>query len=74
MQPRAYRIPQVCAITGIGRSSIYRSIKTGQLKVRKLGRSTIVLCADLDAFLTRLPDNSPDTPGASKRDPRRSRS
>jgi hypothetical protein len=41
--------------TGLGRSSLYAAIKSGQLAARKAGRRTIVLRADLDDFLRSLP-------------------
>jgi excisionase family DNA binding protein len=51
---RAYRIPDVCRLTGLGRTTIYAAIKSGDLIARKFGRSTIVLADDLQTFLQRL--------------------
>jgi hypothetical protein len=51
---RAYRIPDVCKLTGLGRTSIYAAIKAGDLVARKRGRSTIVLGDDLASFLRSL--------------------
>jgi Helix-turn-helix domain len=53
--PRAYRIPQVCAMTGLGRTSIYAAIKSGALIARRYGRCTIVRAEDLAEFLNNLP-------------------
>ena len=47
---RAFRIPEVCEITGLGRTSIYAAIKSGELVARKWRRCTVVLAEDLDAF------------------------
>jgi excisionase family DNA binding protein len=55
---RAYRIDEVCALTGLGRTSIYAAIKHGDLLARKAGRSTIILSNDLDVFLQNLPKST----------------
>jgi hypothetical protein len=52
---RAYRIPDVCAMTQLGRTSVYAAIKSGELVARKWGRCTVVLAEDLAAFLGNLP-------------------
>ena len=53
--PRAFRIGDVCARTGLGRTTIYAAIKGGLLVARKHGRRTVVLVDDLAAFLEGLP-------------------
>jgi hypothetical protein len=52
---RAYRISDVCAMTQLGRTSVYEAIKSGELVARKWNRRTIVLAADLVTFLNNLP-------------------
>jgi hypothetical protein len=52
---RAYRIAEVCRLTGLGRTSIYAAIQSGDLVARKGGRCTIVLGDDLASFLKNLP-------------------
>jgi Helix-turn-helix domain len=52
---RAFRIPEVCQISGLGRTSIYAAIKSGELVARKWNRCTIVLGDDLATFLNNLP-------------------
>ena len=54
---RAYRIPEVCELTGLGRTSVYAAIKSGALIARRYGRCTIVLADDLAAFLHNLPQH-----------------
>ena len=56
--PLAYRIPEVCNLTGLGRTSIYAAIKSGELIARRWRRRTVVLAADLQAFLNNLPKSS----------------
>jgi excisionase family DNA binding protein len=51
----ALRIHDVCRLTGLGRTTIYAAINAGDLVARKLGRCTIILAADLEVFLNKLP-------------------
>ena len=51
----AYSIAETMAQSGLGRDTIYKAIHQGRLKARKLGRRTIVLASDLQAFLETLP-------------------
>jgi hypothetical protein len=59
--PRAYRIPEVCKMTGLGRTSVYAAIKSGELVARHWHRCTIVLADDLTAFLKNLPETRKPT-------------
>jgi excisionase family DNA binding protein len=52
---RAYRIADVCELTGLGRTTIYAALKSGALPARKCGRRTLILAADLETFLGNLP-------------------
>jgi excisionase family DNA binding protein len=52
---RAYRIRQVCELSGLGRTTIYAAIKSGALIARRYGRCTIILAEDLTTFLRNLP-------------------
>ncbi len=51
----AYRIREVSIMTGICRTNIYAAIKTGELKARKIGRSTLIMASDLADFMSKLP-------------------
>jgi hypothetical protein len=55
---RAYRISDVCRLTGLGRTTIYEAIKSRALIARRYRRCTVVLAADLQAFLNNLPKSS----------------
>ncbi len=44
-----------CRWAGIGRSTFYKLVLSKRLKVRKLGRKTVVLEADAKAFIDSLP-------------------
>lgn len=39
---RAWRVNQFCKAHGIGRTTFYSLVKNGDLKVRKVGKSTLV--------------------------------
>lgn len=51
----SYTIDQLVQNTGAGRSKIYQEIAAGRLKVRKLGKRTIVLHGDAESWLQSLP-------------------
>jgi excisionase family DNA binding protein len=54
--PRAaHSIAETCALTGLGRDSIYSAIRSGKLLARKLGRRTLITDDDLRQFLAGLP-------------------
>jgi len=43
------------ARVGVGRDKLYCLIREGKLPARKLGRKTLILASDLEAFLEALP-------------------
>lgn len=51
----SFTIPQICAYTGLGKWQVRMAIWQGRLTARKVGKSLIVLRADVDAFLSQLP-------------------
>lgn len=51
----AYRVRDAAHLMGMGRSKVFELIKDGLLPARKVGGATIVLRADLIAFLERAP-------------------
>ncbi len=54
-QKLAYTIPELVHDSGAGRSKIYEEIAAGRLKVRKLGKRTLVLHDDVTSWLQALP-------------------
>jgi excisionase family DNA binding protein len=54
MDKITYSIDEVLGISGLGRTKIYELLKSGELPARKLGKRTLILGADLNAFLTGL--------------------
>ena len=51
----AYSIGEAATAIGIGRSKAYQEISAGRLKIRKIGRRTIIAHDDLVDFLNCLP-------------------
>lgn len=51
MEPLAVPIPEAARLGGVGRSTIYAEVKQGKLKVRKVGRRTIISMDDLRTWL-----------------------
>ena len=54
-QRLAYGVDDVVRVSGVGRSTVYQQIKPGRLVARKIGKRTVVLKADLNAWLNNLP-------------------
>jgi hypothetical protein len=54
-QKLAYTIPELVHDSGAGRSKIYEEIAAGRLKVRKLGKRTLILHGDAMTWLQSLP-------------------
>jgi excisionase family DNA binding protein len=54
-QPLAHTVANAVQVSGVSRSSLYEAIKAGDLPVRKAGRRTLILHADLAAWLQTLP-------------------
>lgn len=55
IQREGLSVSEACRVAGIGRTKIYEAISNGRLTARKLGKRTLVLRADLQAFLASLP-------------------
>lgn len=52
--PIAVTIPEAVRLSGCSRSALYEAMKQG-LPARKAGRRTLILMADLEAYLVGLP-------------------
>jgi excisionase family DNA binding protein len=53
--PLAYSIPEACASSRIGRTTLYEAIRTGELRAVKRGRRTLILFDDLRTWIMNLP-------------------
>lgn len=54
----AVTIPKAGEILGLGRSTIYKLIKEGQIKPKKVGKRTLILVEDLRSFIKSCPEMS----------------
>jgi excisionase family DNA binding protein len=59
-EPLADSVDTAAYRLGCGRAQLYKEIKAGRLKVRKLGRRTLVPRAEQEAWLAALPFHVPD--------------
>lgn len=57
-EPLTVTIPQACAITGLGRSSIYRLFDDGKLRRLKSGTRTLIRISDIEAYIDSLTENA----------------
>ena len=53
--PLAYTVSGFCQIVGISKSGAYRLFKSGVITPRKAGHRTLILRADVEAWLASLP-------------------
>lgn len=53
MQRKTYKVDEVAEILGLGRTTIHKLIREGELQKIKLGRSTLVPLESVDALLQR---------------------
>jgi len=53
LERKTYRVSEVVQITGLGRSTIYKLIGSGAIGRIKIGVSTLIPAADVDALLQR---------------------
>jgi len=51
----AVTIPEAVAMTGIGRTSLYKLFGEGKLQPRKSGKRTLLLVEDLERYVKSLP-------------------
>ena len=58
MTKLALSVDEASAAAGVGRTSIFKAIKTGRLRAKKHGARTLILPDDLEAWLSTLPSAS----------------
>ena len=59
IEPLVVPLPLAPAVFGLSRSAIYRAAACGQIKLLKLGRSTLVDAPSARAFIAGLPTLTP---------------
>ena len=58
LSPLAYRIPDACAVLGLGRTSVYELIAEGKLRAIKVAGRTLVDAESARALIAGAPDRS----------------
>jgi excisionase family DNA binding protein len=58
--PAVYTIAEACAVAGIRRTTLYKEIRSGDLRAVKIGGRTVVLADDLRRWLNERPPIIPD--------------
>lgn len=56
MDQLAYGLPEACRLLGLGRTTLYAAIKSGELKALKAGRRTLITHQALQQYLGARPD------------------
>ena len=56
LNPLAVTVAEACNVASSSRSEIYAAILRGELRARKRGRKTLILMADLRAWVEGLPE------------------
>jgi len=51
----AIGVSEACTVVGCSRAKLYREVRAGRLRARKLGRRTLLLSEDLERWLRALP-------------------
>jgi hypothetical protein len=59
MNPIAISLRDATALSGIGRSSLYKLFNEGKLTPRKSGKRTLILVSELESYLKNLPTGGP---------------
>jgi excisionase family DNA binding protein len=55
MQPLLVPITESCRLLGVGRTKLYELIASGELRLRKIGRKSLIAMSDLQRWAERLP-------------------
>ena len=50
LQPRALSIPQFCTVYSVSRAKVYEEIKSGRLRIRKIGKATRIAVEDGESW------------------------
>lgn len=55
MEKIAVTIPEAVAISGLGRSTLYKLFSEGKIQRRKSGNRTLIILSELNAYVHSLP-------------------
>lgn len=63
IEPISVRVPDASRMTGLGRSTIYELIASGDIEAAKVGRATVIMVESIRKFLVAN-RKAPRPPGA----------
>lgn len=63
-QKLALNVEEAAALIGVRRSHLYQLLRAGRIKARKSGTRTLLLRADLEAYLASTPEMKPQVGAA----------
>ena len=49
-----YSVPDLAEAFGLGRSTVYRLLRSGELKAHKIGKRTVITATNVEDWLSRL--------------------
>lgn len=52
LEPISVRIPEASRMTGLGRSTLYELIASGDIEAAKVGRATVIMVESIRSFLS----------------------
>lgn len=55
IEPELMSVGDVCARYSIGRTTFYREVAAGRIRLRKMGTATRVAREDMEAWMAALP-------------------
>lgn len=58
-----YRVEEACEVTGLGRTKVYDEIKSGRLRVVRVGKSVRIPAEELRAYVDRAKADAGLMPG-----------
>lgn len=64
MEPISVRVSDAARMTGMGRSTIYELIASGDIEAAKVGRATLIMVESIRSFL--IANRKPPRPRRSK--------
>ena len=54
-EQQLYAIKEVCERYSIGRTTLYREVAAGRIRLRKMGTATRIAREDMEAWMAALP-------------------
>lgn len=67
IEPISVRVPDASRMTGLGRSTIYELIASGDIEAAKVGRATVIMVESIRRFLVAN-RKAPRSPGSKASD------